>query len=146
MGETVKIKVGIVGCGRVSVMHLASIAALEETELVACCDIKQDRAEEMAKKYGAKAYVSYEEMLEEENLDAIHICLPHYLHSKVACYAFEKGVNVLTEKPMDVDLESAENAVAKAKEKGVPKSIRPLGACRRLSQGGSATKGREISS
>mgnify|MGYP003291273765 CR=1 FL=1 len=116
MAEAIKkLKVGLIGCGRVSVMHLVSIAALKETELVACCDIKKERADETAKKYAAKAYYSYEEMLDSENLDAVHICLPHYLHSKVACYAFEKGVHVLTEKPMDVDLQSAENAVAKAK-------------------------------
>lgn len=120
MAEAVKkIKVGIIGCGRVSVMHLVSIASLPETELVACCDVKRERAEQTAKKYGATAYFSYEEMFEKEQLDAVHLCLPHYLHSKVACYAFEKGVHVLTEKPMDVNLESAENAVQTAKAKGV---------------------------
>ena len=120
MAEAVKkLRIGVIGCGRVSVMHLGSIALLPEAELVACCDIKKDRAEAAAEKYGVKAYTSYEEMLNTEKLDAIHICLPHYLHSKVACYAFEKGVNVLTEKPMDIDLVSAENAVKTAKEKGV---------------------------
>ena len=114
-----KLKVGIIGCGRISVMHLVSASELQEAELVACCDIKKDRADEVAKKYGFNAYYSYEEMLEKEKLDAVHLCLPHYLHSKVACYAFERGVNVLTEKPMDVDLISAQNAVKKAKEKGV---------------------------
>ena len=114
-----KLRVGIIGCGRVSVMHLGSIALLEDAELAACCDIIQERAEAVAKKYGAKAYLSYEEMLDTETLDAVHICLPHHLHSKVACYAFEKGINVLTEKTMDVDLQSAENAVQKAKACGV---------------------------
>ena len=114
-----KLRVAIVGCGRISVMHLASITHIEEIELIACCDVKKDRADEVAKKYNAKAYYSYEEMLDNEKLDAIHICLPHYLHCKVACYAFSKGVNVLTEKPMDVDLESAEKAVKKAKDCGV---------------------------
>ena len=114
-----KLKIGIIGCGRISVMHLVSIQSLKNATLVACCDIKKERAIETAQKYNAKAYFSYEEMLQNEELDAVHICLPHNLHSKVACYAFEKGVNVLTEKPMDVDYESAENAVKKAKEKGV---------------------------
>lgn len=114
-----KFKVGVVGCGRISVMHLESIAALDNTELVACCDIKPDRADEAAKRYRAKAYTSYEQMLDEQPLDAIHICLPHHLHSKVAMAAFEKGVAVLTEKPMDVDLESAVAAVERAKELGV---------------------------
>ena len=119
MVESVKLRVGVIGCGRVSVMHLVSLTAIKEVEIVASCDIKKERADEVAKKYGAKSYYSYEDMLDNEKLDAVHLCLPHYLHSKVACYAFEKGVNVLTEKPMDVDLASAENAVKKAKEKGV---------------------------
>lgn len=119
MVESIKLRVGVIGCGRVSVMHLVSLAMMQEVELVACCDIKENRANEVAKKYGVKAYYSYEEMLDSEKLDAIHVCLPHYLHTKVACYAFDRGVNVLTEKPMDVDLESAENAVKRAKEKGV---------------------------
>ena len=120
MGNSVtKLKIAVIGCGRVSVMHLGSIALFDDAEIVACCDIKEDRAQAAAKKYGAKAYTSYEEMFAKERLDAVHICLPHYLHSKVACYAFEKGVNVLTEKPMDVDLASAENAVQTAKERGV---------------------------
>ena len=114
-----KLRVGVIGCGRVSVMHLVSISSLKETEIVACCDCKKERAEETAKKYGGKAYDSYERMLNEECLDAVHICLPHYLHTKVARYAFERGVHVLCEKPMDVDLVSAENAVKHAKEKGV---------------------------
>lgn len=114
-----KLRVGIIGCGRISVMHLVPITASEKSELIACCDIKKDRADAVAKKYGCRAYYDYEQMLDSESLDAVHICLPHYLHSKVAMAAFERGVNVLTEKPMDVDLESAERAVAKAKEKKV---------------------------
>ena len=43
-------------------------------------DMTLERAEEVAKKFSAKAYLSYEEMIDNENLDAIHICLPHNLH------------------------------------------------------------------
>lgn len=120
MGNLVKkLRIGIIGCGRISVMHLGSIAQFDDVELAACCDVVEQRAVAAAKKYNAHAYTSYVEMLDRDKLDAVHICLPHYLHSKVACEAFERGVHVLTEKPMDVDLESAENAVRKAKEKGV---------------------------
>ena len=114
-----KLRVGVIGCGRISVMHLTSLSIIEDVEIVACCDIIKERAREAAEKYGGTAYVSYEEMIDAEELDAVHICLPHYLHSKVACYAFEKGIHVLTEKPMDVDLESSEAAVQMAKDKGV---------------------------
>ena len=114
-----KLRVGVIGCGRISVMHFVSIGAIEEAELVACCDIKKDRADAAAKEYGITPYTSYEEMIEKEQLDAVHICLPHYLHCEVAIYAFEHGLHVLTEKPMDVDYKSALNAVNRAKELGV---------------------------
>lgn len=113
-----KLRVGVIGCGRISVMHLVPAAYLDEAELVACCDIKEERAVATAEKYGIKAYTDYKEMVDREELDAVHICLPHYLHSEVACYAFEHGVNALTEKPMDVNYANAARAVKTAKEYG----------------------------
>ena len=100
-------------------MHLGPISAMADVQLVACCDVLEGRAEKAAQQYGCKAYTDYEKMLDAEQLDAVHICLPHYLHAKVACAAFERGVSVLSEKPMDVSLRAAERAVALAKEKGV---------------------------
>ena len=49
-------------------------------DLVAVCDIKAKRANDIAKKYNAKAYTDYKEMFQAESLDAVHICPPHYLH------------------------------------------------------------------
>ena len=114
-----KLRVAIIGCGRISVMHLVSATVLDEAELVACCDIKEERANAVAEEYGIRAYTDYKEMIEKEELDAVHICLPHYLHTKVAIYAFERGINVISEKPMDIDYKSAENAVRIAKQNGV---------------------------
>ena len=114
-----KLRVAVIGCGRISDMHLIPAKNLEWAELVACCDIKKERAEQKAAKYGIKAYTDYIEMLDKESLDAVHICLPHYLHTKAACDAFVRGVNVLSEKPMDIDYASAENAVNVARENGV---------------------------
>ena len=115
-----KLRVGVIGCGRISVRHFLPIKAIENIELVACCDNKPERADEAAKEYGIKAYYSYEEMIEKENLDVVHLCLPHYLHSKVAIYAFEHGVHVLTEKPMDVDYENGMGvSVARLREDNI---------------------------
>lgn len=114
-----KFRAGVIGCGRISVMHLVSLRHIAGVELVACCDVKRDQADAVAKKYGIKAYYSYEAMIDKEGLDAVHICLPHYLHTKAAEYAFERGVNVITEKPMAIDVESAERAVASAEKNGV---------------------------
>lgn len=114
-----KLRVGIIGCGRISVMHLGSIRYLDGVELVACCDIKPERAETVAKDFNVPAYTDYVEMFEKEKLDAVHICLPHYIHTDVAQVAFKYGIHVLSEKPMDVNYEKAENAVKMAKEMGV---------------------------
>lgn len=110
-----KLRVGIIGCGRISVMHLVSAQTLDCAELVACCDIKPERADMVAEKYDIKAYYDYKEMIKSENLDAVHICLPHHLHTVVAIYAMENGVNVISEKPMSIDYKSAEEAVACSK-------------------------------
>ena len=114
-----KLRIGVIGCGRISVMHFVPVKALEQSELVACCDVKKDRADEAAEKYGCNAYYDYQEMIEKEQLDAVHICLPHYLHVPVSMYCMEHGVHVLCEKPMAITLEDAERAVAVAKKCGV---------------------------
>ena len=84
-----KLRVGVIGCGRISVMHFGSIINIDGLELVACCDIKPERAEKVAKDLNINAYTDYVEMFEKENLDAVHICLPHYIHTDVAKVAFE---------------------------------------------------------
>ena len=103
-----KLRVGIIGCGRISVMHFTSAKLLPQSEIVACCDTDKVKAEAAAAKYGVnKVYTDYRKMLDNENLDAVHLCLPHYLHVPVAEYAFSKGVNVLSEKPMAISYDSA---------------------------------------
>lgn len=114
-----KLRVAVIGCGRVSEKHFDAIHHSEYAELVACCDIKQNRAQAAAKKYGCKAYALYQDLFANEKPDAVHLCLPHYLHSAVAIEAFDFGINVLTEKPMDINYGSAEKAVRAAKEKDV---------------------------
>ena len=96
-------RVGIVGCGNISGVHAKVLAALEETELVACADIVRERAERMAASYGCRAYADYEEMLEAERLDAVHLCTPHGLHPAMALAAAKRGIAVFTEKPPAID-------------------------------------------
>lgn len=111
-----KLRIGIIGCGRISVKHFEAALLNERVELVACADIKKDRADEKAKEHNIASYTDFKKMIECENLDAVHLCLPHYIHSSVAIYAMEHGLNVITEKPMDVDLKSALRAIEVSKE------------------------------
>lgn len=102
-----KFKVGVIGCGVICENHIIPLIENDNTELVAVCDIVEDKAIKYANKYNCKAYFDYKEMLESEELDSVHICLPHYLHSEVAIYAMKHGADVLCEKPMDVTYQNA---------------------------------------
>ena len=95
-------KVGIVGCGRIFPMHACSIQSIPQCKLTAVCDIKPQRAEMRAEEFSCRAYTDYREMIENEQLDVLHICTPHYLHPVMAIYALEHGVCVMTEKPMSI--------------------------------------------
>lgn len=113
------LRVGIVGCGNIFTMHATSCDNLENAKLTCVCDVKSDRADRAAEKYKCRAYYDYKEMIDKENLDVLHVCVPHYLHPIISKYALEKGVNVLCEKPMSIRYEDAVENVKIAKEKGV---------------------------
>ena len=114
-----KLKVAVIGCGAISGMHLEAVCALECTELTAVCDIREERALQASEQYGGKVYTDYKVMFEKEELDAVHICLPHYLHTVVAMEAFKHGIHVLSEKPMSIRYEDAVEAVELAEKCGV---------------------------
>lgn len=117
------LKVGIIGCGNIFTMHATSCNHLKTAELIGVCDIKKDRADKWATKYNVKAYYDYKEFLDNEKLDVVHICVPHYLHPVISKYALERGINVLCEKPMAINYEDALENVKIAKEKGVKYGI-----------------------
>lgn len=101
------LKVGIIGCGNIFTMHVTSTVHLDCAELVGVCDIKKDRADAAAKKYGVKAYYDYKDLIKKELIDVVHICVPHYLHPIITQYALEHGVHVLCEKPMAIKMGDA---------------------------------------
>jgi len=92
-------RVGLIGCGGISAVHAQVLRELENTELVACADVIPERAE----RYGCTAYTDWQEMLDREHPDAVHICTPHYLHPVMVEGAAERGIAVLTEKPPAID-------------------------------------------
>ena len=117
------LKVGIVGCGNIFTMHATSAHHLENSKIVAVCDVKKDRADKAAKKYECNAYYDYKELIEKEKPDVLHVCVPHYLHPIISKYALEHGVNVLCEKPMAIKYEDAVENVKIAEKNGVKYGI-----------------------
>lgn len=99
------LRVGVIGLGDVSMIHLHAIKSNEKAELVAVCDIDETKSNLIE---NVNFYSDYIEMIEKENLDCVHICLPHYLHYSVTKQLADLGVNALLEKPLCLDTEEAE--------------------------------------
>ncbi|MBV7388042.1 Gfo/Idh/MocA family oxidoreductase [Pasteurellaceae bacterium TAE3-ERU1] len=100
-----KIRIAVVGCGRISKNHFGSIQQLsDEYELVAICDIDQEKLESHSKEYGVPGYSSLDELLKNEQLDLVTLCTPSGIHPEQAIKAAAHGVNVITEKPMATKL------------------------------------------
>jgi UDP-N-acetyl-2-amino-2-deoxyglucuronate dehydrogenase len=97
----------IIGLGSISGVHLKAIAGLELTQLKAVVDINEALAKQIAAEYGCDYYTDYKEMLKREDIQVVHLCTAHYLHSPMAIDAMKAGKHVLTEKPMAENLEAA---------------------------------------
>lgn len=95
------LKVGLIGCGGIGAVHAECWLALSDTvQLVAIADVSTERVEKYAEKSGAKIYTDAFEMLEEEELDVVDICVPTFLHAEYAIKAMEHVKNVIVEKPV----------------------------------------------
>ena len=111
------VKIGLIGCGRISKNHLDAVTQIPEAEFVAACDIVEEKMQAIAENYGIKnLYPNYHEMLEKEKLDLVSICTPSGLHPQMGIDVANHKINVLTEKPMATNIESAD-ALIKACDK-----------------------------
>ncbi|MFI6262742.1 Gfo/Idh/MocA family protein [Micromonospora sp. NPDC051006] len=97
----------VIGCGDVSVVHLAAIERLG-VELVGVCDPEPGRA--------PTGYVNHRDLLDDLRPDVVHICTPHDQHVPIAIDALERGVHVLLEKPVAHTVAQAERLIAAAKD------------------------------
>ncbi|WP_435927066.1 Gfo/Idh/MocA family protein [Dryocola sp. BD613] len=115
-----KLRIAVVGCGRISKNHFGSIAQLSnEYELVALCDNDQDVLEAHQAEYKVPGYLSMDEMLEKENLDLVTLCTPSGIHASQTIKAAKAGVHVITEKPMATKWEDGLAMVRACDEAGV---------------------------
>ena len=112
------LKAGIIGCGGISQAHAEGYRKGGKAELVAFYDVDEQRAEDYAEKYGGKAYPTAEDMLNNNNLDAVSICTPPSSHEKYTCLALQNRINVCCEKPLAHTSKSAKAMCKCAEESG----------------------------
>jgi predicted dehydrogenase len=127
MSALTKVRVGIIGCGGIANgKHLPSLSKVKQAEIVAFCDIVEERAAQAAAKYGtpdAKVYTDYRRLLEDTSIDVIHVCTPNDSHAEISIAALESGKHVMCEKPMAKTTEEARAMVEAAKRTGKKLSI-----------------------
>ncbi len=114
------LKIGIVGSGGIlKGLHMQGWQSCEDAEIVAFCDVSEERAQALAKEYGVtRVYTDYRELLAQPDIDAIDICTPNVYHSEIAIAALHAGKHVFCEKPDAVNPLEAEKMKAAAEASG----------------------------
>jgi predicted dehydrogenase len=116
-----KLRIGVIGCGRIAQAHLAAIENLkDEADLIATADADEKRAREAKQRFGARLFTSrYEDILNHAEIDAVIITLPNHLHHPIALQAAMAKKHILVEKPIALNTKQALEMVDEAKRNGM---------------------------
>lgn len=118
-GASARIRIALVGCGRISRSHFDAIGKIDELQLVAVCDSVESRARDAGEGEGVPWFTSYVRMLEEAPCDVVAVCTPSGLHPQHGILAAKAGKHVVCEKPMAIALTAADELVQACDDAGV---------------------------
>ena len=113
------LKVAVIGCGNMGQHHAKAYTKLEQVQFVAACDSNIERFNAIIKEDATKYYATLDDMLENESIDAVSICVPTSQHHVVAKKCIDHNIAVLVEKPIAESVKEAKELVQYAKEKNV---------------------------
>lgn len=109
------VRVGIIGCGGIANgKHMPALRKVEGVEMVAFCDIIEEKAVKAAAEFGtpdAKVYTDYKKLLEDKSIDVVHVCTPNRSHSFITVDALDAGKHVMCEKPMAINSAEAQKMI-----------------------------------
>lgn len=112
-------RIALVGCGRIALNHVDAIERIDGLELVAACDVSEERARAVAEPRRIPWFTSYEKMLAEVESDVVTIATPSGYHHTQGVLAAKAGRHVVTEKPMAISLKGADELVQACDAAGV---------------------------
>lgn len=118
-----RLRFGFIGAGEIALQTAEAVAVAPAAELVAVADADPDLAGDLASRHGAAAVDSPDELLAREDVDAVYIAVPHFLHATLAAAAARAGKHVLLEKPAGLSAGDAERTVRAVRECGVTLSV-----------------------
>ena len=92
---------GVIGCGVISDTHIKAIESIEEAELVAVCDTREQAARAKADKWGCAWYTDLDQMLASPDIHVVNVVVPSGLHARLGVQAADAGKHVICTKPID---------------------------------------------
>jgi predicted dehydrogenase len=114
-------KIGLIGCGRISGAHLKIYRLLGNVEVVAVSEVDAERGKAFAAKNGISAdrvFTDYTKLMEIKDLDFLDVCTPPSTHASIVCDAAKYGHNVLVEKPMALSTDECDRMIHEVKKHG----------------------------
>ena len=115
-----KIRFGIIGGGMAGPLNAGALRDIPEAEIVAFADVKEDVCKEFCAKYNIKDwYTDYKEILKREDIDAVCVVTPPFLHEEMVVNAAKAGKHVMSEKPIAVNLIQADRMIRACEEANV---------------------------
>lgn len=99
------VRVGFVGTGGIAGHHLKQLQEIEGVEIVGLCDVVVERAQQRAQEFGGRAFGDYAQMIRNERLDALYLCVPPFAHDDAEIDAARQGVHLFVEKPVALSME-----------------------------------------
>lgn len=118
------IKLGFIGTGNISKRHFTALSKLrDQAEVVAVCDLIEDRAAAAAEPVGAHAYTSPHEMFSREKIDAVYICVPPDAHVDQELTCAAKGIHFFVEKPLPLDIRKAGQIAEASRAAGITTAV-----------------------
>ena len=114
------LRVAIVGCGRISDLHVLGYRDRKDAKIVALCDKNYSRLVKKAKSWGIKGIFSdYKELLKEKDIDLIELLVPHNAHAEMAIAAAQAGKHISVQKPMAISVHEADQMISAAENSNV---------------------------
>lgn len=114
-----KIRIAMVGLGEIANYHLDALAEFEEAELVAVCDLREDRILKVADQHDCRAYGDHRQMLGESACDLIFVLTPPGSHCHIVEAAAASGAHIFCEKPLALNIDEAQRMIRACKRNGV---------------------------
>ncbi len=113
-GSEKVLRVGFIGCGEISHSQARAVAEAENARMTYAMDVNPEAASDLASQYDCPTTTEVEQLLASDDVDAVYVCAPHYLHAPLAVEALQAGKHVMVEKPIATRLDDAEQMIREA--------------------------------